>query len=175
RRLEAEALHDSLLALPGRLDARAGGPADSDPSSPRRLIYLAVSRSGRSDFGTLFDRADAALHVERRTASTAAPQALLLMNDARVMDLALALADRPEVAAEDDPGRRVARLYRLVLGRPASEDEIALGRDFVAAAMRESPPTGEKTAATEKGAAGLPPWAQYAQALLLSNEFLFVD
>ncbi|HKI21433.1 MAG TPA: DUF1549 domain-containing protein, partial [Isosphaeraceae bacterium] len=80
RRLDAEELHDGLLALAGRLKDHMGGPADPDPSSPRRLIYLRTSRTDRSDFGSLFDRANPALHVERRTISTVAPQALYLMN-----------------------------------------------------------------------------------------------
>ena len=102
RRLEAEEIHDSLLALAGRLEDHPGGPAGSDPASPRRLIYLGTSRTDRSDFGSIFDRADSALHVERRTISTVAPQALYLMNHPWVMDQARALARRCEVAGATD-------------------------------------------------------------------------
>ena len=134
RRLEAEELHDSLLALAGRLDARPGGPAESDRNSPRRLIYLATSRSDRSDFGSVFDRANPSLHVERRTTSTVAPQALYLMNHPWMLEQARGLARRPEVAAAADPARRIAILHRLVYGRPATDQEVALGRGFIAAA-----------------------------------------
>jgi hypothetical protein len=161
RRLEAEELHDSLLALAGRLDERPGGPAESDPSSPRRLIYLASSRNDRSDFGSVFDRANPSLHVERRTVSTVAPQALYLMNGSWVLEQARGLARRPEVAAEREPARRIDRLYRLVYGRSATAEEIELGRATFAAA-----PAGADSQAA---------WDRYAQALLLTNEFLFVD
>ncbi len=129
RRLEAEELHDSLLALAGRLVERPGGPAESDPGSLRRLIYLGSSRSDRSDFGSVFDRANPSLHVERRTSSTVAPQALYLMNHPWVVEQARGLARRPEVAAAADPARRIAMLHLLVYGRPADDQEIALGRD----------------------------------------------
>ena len=52
-------------------------------------------------------------------------------------------------------------LHRLVYGRPATDEEVALGRGFIAAA-----PTGANAQAA---------WDLYAQALLLTNEFLFVD
>jgi hypothetical protein len=161
RRLEAEELHDALLALAGRLDERPGGPAESDSSSPRRLIYLASSRKNRSDFGSLFDRANPSLHVERRTVSTVAPQALYLMNNPWVFEQARGLAQRPDVAAERDPTRRIERLYRLVYGRPASAEEIELGR----ASLAVTPAGSDPQAA----------WDRYAQALLMTNEFLFVD
>jgi hypothetical protein len=161
RRLEAEELHDSLLALAGRLKDQPGGPAESDPASPRRLIYLATSRGDHSNFGSVFDRANPALHVERRTISTVAPQALYLMNHPRVMDQARGLARRPEVAALADPDRRINTLHRLVYGRPATAEEAALGRSFLAA--------------TPKGPDAEARWDVYAQALLLTNEFLFVD
>jgi hypothetical protein len=162
RRLEAEEVRDSLFTLAGRLDARMGGPAEKDRSSPRRLLYLAVLRADRSDFGSLFDRANPALLVERRNSSTVAPQALHLMNDALIMDQARGLAGRPDVTAETDAARRISLLYRLAFGRPATEEEIAVAREFLADAGRV--PAG-----------GPSPWEQYAQALLLSNEFLFVD
>ena len=62
RRLEAEAIRDSLLAVAGRLDATRGGPAFTDLAVPRRTLYLMSARTGAntSDFGRLFDRADPA-------------------------------------------------------------------------------------------------------------------
>jgi len=167
RRLDAEELHDGLLALAGRLKDHMGGPADPDPSSPRRLIYLRTSRTDRSDFGSLFDRANPALHVERRTISTVAPQALYLMNHPLISEQARRLARRPEVNAPGDPAARIATLHRLVYGRPATDEEVALGCGFIArdaAALSARPEPGSATS-----------WDRYAQALLLTNEFLFVD
>jgi hypothetical protein len=161
RRLDAEELHDSLLTLAGRLNERPGGPPDSDPSSPRRLIYLASSRGDRSDLGSVFDRANPSLHVEHRTTSTAAPQALYVMNHPWVIEQARALARRPDVAELKDPTRRIERLYRLIYGRPATAEENELGRSHLAATPAEADPEAA--------------WYRYAQALLLTNEFLFVD
>src|SRR5262249_35195403 len=66
RRLEAEAIRDSLLAVAGRLDARRRGPAVRDFSSPRRTLYLMTIRSDRSGFRPLFDVADSTAPVEKR-------------------------------------------------------------------------------------------------------------
>jgi hypothetical protein len=168
RRLDAEQIRDSLLALAGKLDERLGGPAERTQESPRRLIYQAVSRSERSDFGSLFNRANPALHVEKRTDSTVVPQALHLMNDAFVMDCAAELANRAEFTCENDADQRMHALYRLVLGRRATEDEVEQGKAFLEDAGASQP--AEKPATRP-----LAGWAQYAQAVLLSNEFLFVD
>ncbi len=83
------------------------------------------------------------------------------MNHPWVMDQARALARRCEIAGATDANERIAILHRLVYGRPATEEEMALGRRFAAAAPN--------------GAGADTPWDLYAQALLLTNEFLFVD
>jgi hypothetical protein len=168
RRLEAEALRDSLLAVCGCLDTRSGGPSAADARSRRRMLYLHVSRSDRSGFGAIFDGADASIQVEKRTVSTVAPQALFLMNSPLVAEKVGLLVQRPEVAGRDEPAERIQALYRLLFGRPASAEEVAVGRLFVEA-MTDKPDPGKS------GGARLGPWEAYAQALLLSNEFLFVD
>jgi Protein of unknown function (DUF1553)/Protein of unknown function (DUF1549)/Planctomycete cytochrome C len=166
RRLEAEALRDSLLAVCDRLDQRAGGPPE-DSHSRRRAVYLKVSRGDRAGFGTLFDAADASIHVEKRTASTVAPQALYLMNGWLSMEGLQGLADRAKrtKGANED---RIQALYRIVFGRRATAEEVALGREFIESLA--AAPTGPS-----QDPALLGPWETYAQALLLSNEFLFVD
>src|SRR4029453_785192 len=102
RRLEAEAVHDALLAAAGRLRVRPEGPAEADPMTPRRMLYIKTTRTNRSGMGPLFDAADAAIHVERRTVSTIAPQALFLMNDTWIGDTAAQVTARPEIAGETD-------------------------------------------------------------------------
>jgi hypothetical protein len=169
RRLEAEALHDSLLATARKLDARRGGPAEGDLSSPRRMLYLRRSRSDQSGLGPLFDAANAAMHVDRRGVSTVAPQALFLMNSPLVVDAARRLMARPEVAAAREPEQRIRMLYCLVYGREPRAAEVRLGREFIESVEREpaikGPPESAPLGACET----------YAQGLLLSNEFLFVD
>jgi len=169
QRLEAEAIHDALLAVAGRLDARPGGPAETNPMSSRRMLYIKATRSNRSGLGPLFDAADAAMHVERRTVSTVAPQALYLMNDPWIADAARQLTERPDIAAETDPPRRIQAMYKLVFGRRPTPTEVELGCGFVERAKLE--PLQREPGSSESGE----PWVVYTQALLLSNEFMFFD
>ena len=127
------------------------------------MLYLTTKRSDRSGVGPLFDGANAAMHVDKRSASTVAPQALFLMNSPWVGEVVRGLVERPEIAAEKEPPKRIAALYRILYGREPTAKEDRLGRDFVEALEQEH------------AAAPLGPWQTYAQALLLSNEFLFVD
>jgi hypothetical protein len=169
RRLEVEAIHDSLLAVAGSLDLKSGGPAEANAASPRRMLYIKTTRTNRSGLGPLFDAPDAAMHVERRTVSTVAPQALLLMNDPAIGDAAGRITKRAEIAAETDPSRRIQALYGLLFGRPPTPTEIDLGLGFVEREKTE--PLEPLPGAPQPGE----PWTVYTQALLLSNEMLFVD
>jgi hypothetical protein len=166
RRLEAEALRDSVLAVAGRLDLRRGGPAEQDRANPRRMLYLKTSRANRGGLGPLFDAANPAMHVEKRTASTVAPQALFLMNSPLIVGELHALVNHPEVRAGKEPEPRVQALYRLIYGRKPTAAEVSLARNFLEVLKRDG--SADKPSQLE-------PWETYAQALLLSNEFLFVD
>lgn len=180
RPLEAEALRDSLLAVCGRLDERLTGSA-ADANSRRRMLYLKSARGDHSGFGALFDAADPSIHVEKRTSSTVAPQALDLMNGSLCMDAAVELSKLAQAKLSEADSRRndasssiavchdrVHALYRLIFGRNADDQELILADEFMnafAAQSSQTSPTGD----------GLGPWEAYAQALLLSNPFLFVD
>jgi hypothetical protein len=107
-----------------------------------------------------FDFASPDATVPQRHATTVPQQALFLMNSPFVIDQAKAFAARPDVAKLTKPEERIDRMHRLAYGRAAEADEIALAKKFLAAAK-----------ATDK----LTPWEQYAQVLLLANEFAFVD
>jgi len=159
RRLEAEAIRDSLLAVAGRLDAAPGGPAFCDLAVPRRTLYLQSVRTGPGtpDFGRVFDRADPGSIVEKRGESVVAPQALFFLNDPFVSESARALAAR---IAREAPGARetrIRRLYSLTLGRPPSSAELDLGWKLLA----------EDT--------DVDPWERYCQLILCQNEFLYAD
>lgn len=167
QRPEVEGIHDALLAVAGRLDARMGGPAETDAMSSRRMLYMKSSRNNRSGLGPLFDEANANMHVERRTVSTVAPQALFLMNDDWVGDTATKIIERPDIAVQSDPQQRIHSLYKVIFGRVPRSAELELGRIFIERV--QSQPLDSKS-----GSSG-DPWTVYTQALLLSNEFLFVD
>ena len=129
RRLDAEAIRDSLLAVAGRLDASPGGPAFADLAVPRRTLYLQSVRTGPSStgFGRLFDRADPGSIVAVRGESVVAPQALFFLNDPFLSEIARALAARVVREAPESNEARIRRLYALVLNRPPAPAELSLG------------------------------------------------
>src|SRR5262249_13310620 len=93
-RLEAEAIRDAMIFVSGRLDLAQGGPAGADLGALRRSLYIQTARWDRSNFATLFDAANPDASVEKRTVSTVAPQALLLLNNEFVLTQAQELAKR---------------------------------------------------------------------------------
>ena len=160
RRLEAEAIRDSLLAVAGRLDATPGGPPSRTWPCPGGRLYLMSVRTGAntSDFGRLFDRADPGSIVAQRGQSIVAPQALFFLNDPFVSDLARALAAR---VAREEPGgdeARIRRLYVLALGRPPTPAEIDLGLQLLAPDATASIPGNA-----------------IVSSFLCTNEFLYID
>jgi hypothetical protein len=158
QRLDFEATRDALLAVAGALDGTVGGPSVkniTDPSARRRTLYGFLDRLNVPGLFRTFDFPSPDATSPQRASTTVPQQALFLMNSPFVQECARRLVRRPEVTGEPDTARRVERLYRLVYGRAPSPEETALGCDYVGAAP---------------GA-----WERYAQALLLANEFVFVD
>ena len=159
QRLEAEAIRDACLAVSGRLETTPGGPAFTELMTPRRSLYLMATRTGAktTGFGALFDGADCGAIVEARKASTVAPQALFLLNDPFILDLADALAARVALERpEGDVQSRLERLHALLFGRLPTDEERTLAGQFLA----------------ESGSDG---WARLCHLLLCSNEFIHVD
>ena len=173
-RLEAEMVRDAMMAVSGKLDPRLGGPSFMDraiekavgtpallyvpvaPDAPgldRRTLYRAWARGGRSGFLDAFDCPDPSATSPRRPVTTTPLQALAMMNNALVLYLADALADRLAREAGPDAGRQVDRAYRLAFGRSPDPDERAR-------AVR---------AVERFGAATL------ARALFNSGEFFYLD
>ena len=134
RRLGFEATRDAILAVSGRLDLAMGGRSvalDSVEGVYRRTVYGVVRRLELPGVFKTFDFPDPHAHCPRRQPTTVPQQALHLMNDARVIDLARHLAGRAEVAGREDPDERIRALYRLVYGRAPAPEELALGLRFV--------------------------------------------
>ncbi len=156
RRLESEAVRDSLLAAAGRLDRTLGGPSTQDFANPRRTLYQMTIRSDRSSFGPLFDAADATAMVDRRTVSTVAPQALFLLNHPLVLDAARDLARRMLAEGPADQSGRIERAYALLFGRPPTASEVEIGVGLL-------------------GTGGEAEWMAYGQVLLCTNEMIYID
>jgi mono/diheme cytochrome c family protein len=143
RRLEAEAIHDSVLSAAGQLDLTMGGPSyqdfviehpehsphyeyrlfdPEDPKSHRRSIYRFIVRSQPQPFMTTLDCADPSMSVEKRNESMTALQALALLNDQLMLAMAAHFAQR--IAKESGtPEEQIERAYLLALGRKPRTDE----------------------------------------------------
>ena len=166
RRLEVEAWRDAMLAVSGRLDPAVGGPSRSvdDPENRRRTFYAAVSRHDLSPLLRLFDFPDPNITSGERTRTTVPLQGLVVLNDEFVIQNARALAARLESAPDADDAARIRLAYRLLFGRDAGEAQVRLGLAFLQAPDAGDAKPGDLTRLE-----------RYAQALLASNEFAFVD
>jgi cytochrome c553 len=160
RRLEVEAWRDAMLAVANQLDTTVGGPSFdlAAPDARRRTAYAAVSRHELNSLLRLFDFPDPNITSGGRTVTTVPLQQLFVLNSEFMVRNAKALVARLQSAAPDDAGR-VRRAFLLLYGRPATEPELRLGLAFL-----HGNPDG-----------GLSRWEQYAQVLLSTNEFLYVD
>jgi hypothetical protein len=166
RRLELEAVRDSLLALAGRLDASMSGrPIEltSAPFTPRRAVYGFIDRQDLPNMFRVFDIASPDQSSPRRPRTTVPQQSLFLMNSPFTVEQAQALAMQLPPDESIDDGQRIAALYRQVFQRSPSAEEEQIGRQFIAAAQADA------------SSAKLNPWEQYAQLLLLTNEVMYID
>jgi len=165
RRMGFEATRDALLYAAGRLDETRGGrPVDIvDPKNRRRTVYGEVDRQDLPNLYRAFDFASPDQSSPRRPQTSVPQQALFLINSPFVAEQAQALAALPEVASADAPQAKARALYRAALARDPDAEELAIAVQFAAAARNIA--SGAK----------LNPWEQFAQVLLVSNEFLFVD
>ncbi len=172
RRLDAESVRDSVLAVAGKLDARMYGPGyrpfgfkddhsphykyeehdPDDPASWRRSVYRFLVRSVPDPFMETLDCADPSLIVEKRNETLTALQALALLNDRFMVRMAEHFAERASRMG-DTPEARVSAAWRLALGRPPTDDERALLADY----------------ARKHGLANA------CRMILNTNEFCFVD
>ena len=180
RRLEAEEIRDAMLWTSGKLNLDLGGPNfGSSPNTPppaseyafvyadtRRSVYTPAFRNRRLELFEAFDFADINAPISQRAVTTVAPQALFLMNHPFVHEQAKLAAERLLAEAALDDMARVERAYRRALGRPPTERERALARQFVS--------DGEG-GATAEGAARLEAWSQLHQALFASMDFRYLN
>jgi mono/diheme cytochrome c family protein len=154
QRLEAEIVRDQVLAAAGTLDRTIGGESVhpyidpdlfqsstnrtwpglpmADPGAWRRSLYVFLKRSIRYPLFEAFDQPDTVTSCDRRNRSTIAPQALLLMNNAFVIQQTRFFAQRLLDEAGADPAAQADRAYRLALARPPTAEEKAKAVEFIA-------------------------------------------
>ena len=137
RRLEAEAIRDSLLAISGELKLGSPGnlmkspnmkrvamtPTDPVYQSHYRGVYLPVIRVRGYEMFAIFDVTDSGQHVDRRPQTMVSQQALFLLNNPFVAKRAEQVVNR---YISQDSEKGFPWLYRLILGRDPSASEVAL-------------------------------------------------
>jgi len=187
RRLEVEAIRDAMLAVSGQIDlappeqspvmryrrgfdvGRGAGtvPEDYSVKMRHRSVYVPVLRAFVPPMFDTFDFPEPSETKGRRDVTTVPTQALFLMNSPFVLEqarqaAAKLLAEGPMTAAG-----RVGRVYREVLGRVASVEEIRLSLEFVKTSGAAELVSGD-TESSERAA-----WARLYQALFASAEFRY--
>jgi mono/diheme cytochrome c family protein len=162
RRLDFEALRDSLLAASGTLDDKIGGPSvNLLAGSNRRSVYGFIDRLALPGLLRTFDFPSPDATSAQRDNTTVAPQALYLMNGPLALDCARKILARPEIAGEKGYLRRIDLLHKLLFSRAATAVERETADEF----FGEDPASRDSTDL----------WVRYVHALLLTNEFAFVD
>jgi mono/diheme cytochrome c family protein len=130
KRLDAEQLRDAVMLVSGNLDPSLGGPSgDLKPSFMRRTVYGKVSRYKLDEYLQLFDFPSPSISAEKRFTTTVPLQRLFLLNSDFMQLEAEELARR--VMPEADNRARVRKLFQLIYGRDASEEEIKLGVEYI--------------------------------------------
>ena len=187
RRVEAEVIRDTILAVSGKLDLNGGGPVvshfperaiDNDSKGGfntdpflKRAVYLPVIRNDVPTLFEVFDFADPDVSDGQRDTTTVPTQALYLMNSTFVNTQAKATAERLMLESKDD-AKRVELLFRRALGRTPSKPEIEATVKFLADYQKriDSLGTGQKPKNPELAA-----WQAVCLSVFGCNEFRFVE
>ena len=186
RRLEWEPFRDTLLVVSGDLDPAARGGRGSDvlaagPGPHRRSVYCVVDRQFVPGVMSAFDFANPDLHMPKRLETTVPQQSLFALNHPFVAERARSLVRKlwPEQSA-DDAALALERIWQAVYQRPISSEEREGAIAFLASAPFSQP--SPSPPAPEEGKPVPPPpppplspREQLVQALLLSNELMFID
>jgi hypothetical protein len=140
----------------------------------RRSLYIFVKRANLFPFLQTFDGPTAIGSCARRTPTTTAPQALMLMNDAFTREQARRFAGRVAWDAGPDSRARVTRAFQLAYARPPTVVELATAVRFLAA-QAETHRRALADQTSDPRATELAAFTDFAQTLLASGEFSFVD
>ena len=142
RRLEAEAIRDSMLAVSGALDLKMGGPGfylmdvveenvmhyfpkeKYTPADFRRMVYLFRIRAAQDGVFGSFDCPDGGSVMAKRSRSNTPLQALNLFNSSFVMEQSDILANRLRTEAGGEPEAQAALAFRLFFARPPDAYEL---------------------------------------------------
>jgi cytochrome c553 len=185
RRLDAEAIRDSLLFVSGTFDLRRPGEHPFPPMtawtwtqhtpfkdvypSSHRSVYLMTQRLQKHPFLALFDGPDTNTTTDKRTSSTVPLQALYWMNSPEVRQQASAFSQRLMTSAAS-PQERIILAYQLAYSREPTATETEKGNAYLAEYQKNLAATGLTAAEAEREA-----WLSLARIILSSSEFVYVD
>ena len=158
RRLDFEAWRDAMLATTGTIDLQFGGQSKlvSSASYHRRTLYSTSDRQDLDPMLRIHDFPDPGAHSPWRAETITPLQQLFALNGPFILEMADALAQR--VTPLPSLPQRIEQTYAWLYQRKPTTKEAALATSFL---------TGRETDAVA--------WSQYAQALLASNELMFID
>ncbi len=149
RRLEAEAIRDSIVTLSGRLDRTLYGESVSS-GDPRRSIYVKVIRNALDPFLTTFDAPVPFATRGKRDTTNVPAQSLTLLNDAKVIDWSRSWAnDVINDAKNRTDDLRVRQMFRQAYARNATDDEVRQSLAYLAVLQQESADQARELAAQE--------------------------
>lgn len=211
RRMDAETLRDSVLAVSGTLNLKMFGPpvpvkenavgqfvigiekkdGEGKPAADiplhgeeyRRSVYIQSRRTQPLSLLATFDAPTMTPNCESRNSSTVAPQSLLLMNSSFMVSHARLLAEKVRQSVGDNREEQIKRAWKLTFGRPIEPQELQDAADFLN--DQTSHFQSVKSASPPKDDDDMPPSSvlspdqhaltSFCQALLSSNEFLYID
>ncbi len=188
RRLEVEPFRDSLLAIGHELDRQLFGQAQliygdkfeetgaakTIHDAFRRTVYLPINRAALEDFFSTFDYVDPAVSLEKRPSTTVPHQALFLMNHRLATHAAWRFADRLKQAT-DDAAQRIKLAFVIAIGRQPTADEFFTATNFVNTLGSAVAQENSRVETTNPNRLHEDPWFSFCRALLLTNEFIYVD
>ncbi|NQV25730.1 MAG: DUF1553 domain-containing protein [Rhodopirellula sp.] len=193
RRLEAEPLRDSLLAASGELDMTAFGEPDAvtvrddglvtanrNDAGWRRTVYVQQRRKELPSILETFDLPQMSPNCVERPNSMVASQALHLLNNGMVRELALQFAQRIETQAGNDRYRQVEQVYQDALSRQPTSEETQLALETLSQLTatwerRQSEPQNESARNVKSPSPETLALANFCHIIMNSAEFLFVD
>jgi hypothetical protein len=166
RRLEAEAIRDSLLAVGGSLDATLYGPSVLD-NSPRRSVYLRVKRSELLPIMTVFDAPEPTQSIGERSITTVPTQALTLLNSPIVRQQAEKLTALVRNPPDRSLEEAVRDAWQRALARQPEPAELSRMLSFI---HQQSAALGAQSPKNDQRA-----FEEFCHVLLCLNEFIYID
>lgn len=141
RRLDFEATRDSLIYVTGKLDPTVYGRSVDitvDPSPDRRTVYAFIDRQNLPGLFRAFDFASPDTTSPQRFTTTVPQQALFMMNSPFMARQSQRLLERTDISDKTQTRERITQLYRDLFDRVPSEQELALGENYLAAEQHDS-------------------------------------